>query len=71
MLIRASARPGLQPGEKEALLKLIGELPRLWVAPETTQQDRKELLRLVIQDVLLVRVSGFIKVTIRWQGGGR
>lgn len=69
--IRTSACPGLQPEEKEVLLKLIGELPKLWVAPETTQQDRKELLRLVIQDVLLVRVSGFIKVTIRWQGGGR
>lgn len=68
---RASTREGLRPEEKEGLLEMIGELPGLWASPATSQQDRKELLRLVVKDVLLIRAPGVSKVTVRWQDGGR
>jgi DNA invertase Pin-like site-specific DNA recombinase len=69
--LRASSRQGLQPEEKESLLALISELPTLWAASTTSQQDRKALIRLLIKDVLLIRKPGVIKATIRWQDGGR
>jgi hypothetical protein len=36
-----------------------------------SNKERKELLRLLIKDVVLLRCKGCIKVTIRWQTGAR
>lgn len=67
-----SFRPeALRPEEKESLLKLVGELPQLWDGQNTDWQDRKELLRVMVREVRLLRVPGFVKATIRWEGGGQ
>ncbi len=48
------------------LLALATDLPRLWNRPQTTQQDRKRIVRLIIEDVTLFREEGItLKVRLR------
>lgn len=69
--IRSVGRGTLGPEEKESLLSLMKELPALWDDPSVSNIERKELLRLLIKDVILLRCRGCIKITIRWQTGAR
>jgi Recombinase/Recombinase zinc beta ribbon domain len=41
------------PEQKERVLALARDLPRLWHAPTTQAKDRKRMLRLLIKDLLL------------------
>jgi hypothetical protein len=61
----------LSEGEREAIQSLAADLPRVWHAPTTTQADRKELLRILIEDITanVVGDSELIDVTITWAGG--
>jgi DNA invertase Pin-like site-specific DNA recombinase len=61
----------LTAAERSAIQALAADLPAVWNAPSTTQADRKELLRILIQDVT-VNVAGdseAVDVTITWAGG--
>lgn len=63
----------LTAAERAAIQALAGDLPRVWHAPTTTQADRKELLRTLVQDIT-VNVAGdseIVDVTITWAGGHR
>ena len=61
----------LTPEERQAIQELSQDLPRLWSAPSTTNQERKRLLRMAIESVQLDGVSkpGEIEVQIRWRSG--
>ena len=41
----------LAPAERDAIRSLASDLPRVWDAPTTTRADRKELLRILTDDV--------------------
>jgi hypothetical protein len=41
--------------------------PTLWHAPTTTAGERKQLLRLLIQDVTLTKGEQVITLAVRWQ----
>jgi len=61
----------LTPAERAAIQALASDLPQVWHAPSTTQADRKELLRILIEDIT-VSVAGnseLVDVTITWAGG--
>jgi DNA invertase Pin-like site-specific DNA recombinase len=61
----------LTADERAAIQALATDLPRTWNAPSTTQADRKELLRILIEDIT-VNVAGdseLVDVTITWAGG--
>jgi DNA invertase Pin-like site-specific DNA recombinase len=61
----------LTAAERAAIQALAADLPKVWDAPSTTQADRKELLRILIEDVT-VSVAGdseIVDVTITWAGG--
>jgi DNA invertase Pin-like site-specific DNA recombinase len=61
----------LTAAERTAIQVLAGDLPRVWHAPTTTPADRKELLRILIQDIT-VNVAGdseIVDVTTTWAGG--
>ena len=63
----------LAPAERDAIRSLAADLPRVWDAPTTTRADRKELLRILIDDVT-VAVEGdseTVNVDITWAGGHR
>jgi len=57
--------------EREHLLALGADLTVVWDAPTTTPRDRKELLRALIDEVILSvdRDAPAAHLTIRWKGG--
>ncbi len=58
--------------QKEKVLALARDLPRLWRAPTTQAKDRKRMLRLLIKDITVEKLVAEPKqllVHIRWQGG--
>jgi DNA invertase Pin-like site-specific DNA recombinase len=70
--LRERQRPrALTDTERERLLALGSDLGRVWSAPSTTDRDRKQLLRSVVEEVILNvnRPERRATITIRWQGG--
>jgi len=61
----------LTAAERAAIETLAGDLPRVWNAAFTTMADRKELLRILIEDitVTVAGTSELVEVTITWAGG--
>jgi DNA invertase Pin-like site-specific DNA recombinase len=61
----------LTPEQKERIRQLAHDLPRLWKAPTTQAKDRKRILRLLIQDITVEKLSDpkQILLHLRWQGG--
>ena len=59
------------PEQKAKVLALARDLPRLWHAPTTQAKDRKRMLRLLIKDITVEKLSPLkqMQVHIRWQGG--
>ncbi len=59
------------PEQKEKVMALARDLPRLWHAPTTQTKDRKRMLRLLIKDITVEKsaLPKQLMVHIRWQGG--
>ena len=57
--------------QREKILALARDLPRVWRAPSTKNKDRKEMLRLVIKDITVERGKHErnAMLYIRWHGG--
>ena len=69
---REQQRPrALSEGEKEKIRSLGCDLPAVWMAPTTTGRDRKELLRALLEEVIVAvdRVEHRAHLTLRWRGG--
>lgn len=58
--------PTFAPEQRESLLRLSEDLPKIWFSPTTTWTERKDLLELLIADVTLTRHDTGITVQIRW-----
>jgi DNA invertase Pin-like site-specific DNA recombinase len=59
--------------ERLMLTRLASDLPRLWNAATTTDRDRKELLRTVIRETVVVvhRDEHYAELEVHWHGGAR
>jgi excisionase family DNA binding protein len=59
--------------DREEILALGENLPRVWNAPTTTSADRKSIIRLVIRDVIVDqdRVQGKVWFQVNWQTESR
>ena len=71
---RATARPKtLTPQEKQAILALGGDLGAVWDAPTTTDKDRKQLLRTLLDEVNITLrrddPGPHADLVLRWKGG--
>jgi len=57
--------------ERAAITELSRDLPAIWSAETTTNQERKQLLRMAIESVQLdgIRQAGQIEIQIRWRSG--
>jgi hypothetical protein len=57
--------------ERAAIAELSRDLPAIWSAETTTNQERKQLLRMAIESVQLdgIRQAGQIEVQIGWRSG--
>jgi DNA invertase Pin-like site-specific DNA recombinase len=56
------------PAQRQRILSLASDFPRLWRDPNTPQRERKRMVRLLIEDVTL-RKAEQIEVSVRFRGG--
>jgi uncharacterized protein YndB with AHSA1/START domain len=71
---RESASPQtLTPQEKQAILALGDNLDGVWAAPSTTDKDRKQLLRTLLEEVNIGlqrnQPHSQAQLVLRWKGG--
>jgi len=71
---RQAARPAtLTAAERAAVLALGDNLQAIWDAPSTTDKDRKQLLRTLLDEVHIAvhrdHDSGHADLILRWKGG--
>ena len=63
-------RHGMGENEKKEIIALATDIPRLWNNPKTLQQDKKRILRHLIDDVTLTKAPDRrIVVQVRFRGG--
>lgn len=58
----------LDEARREAILALATDFPRLWQDPGTPDRERKRMVRLLLEDVTLLRGEA-IKAYVRFKGG--
>ena len=56
------------PNQRQRILSLASDFPRLWRDLNTPQRERKRMVRLLIEDVTL-RKAEQIEVSVRFRGG--
>ena len=71
---RQTARPKtLTPAERAAILALGDDLGQVWDAPTTTDKDRKQLLRTLLEEVNITArrddPDPHARLVLRWKGG--
>ena len=69
---REQQRPRtLSADERGRLLALGADLSKVWQAPTTSPRDKKELLRTVLEEVIVTvhKDQGRTHLTLRWRGG--
>jgi DNA invertase Pin-like site-specific DNA recombinase len=69
---REKLRPRALSDLDRAAIRALGQdLRKVWSAPTTTDRDRKELLRSVLEEVIVTvdRVKQQAHLTLRWRGG--
>jgi DNA invertase Pin-like site-specific DNA recombinase len=69
---RRAKKLDLTEKDKTAILALARDLPRIWSAPTTTNDERKRIIRLLIQDVTLVPIDvpeRATKIRLLWKTG--
>jgi hypothetical protein len=64
-------QPRLGPEERACIAALSADIPALWHDPGTTPQDRKEIVRHLVEKVVahVKKDSEYVDVEIHWQGG--
>jgi len=68
---REEQRLELSEEQKQKILALAQDLPRLWKAPSTAAKDKKRMLRLLIKDITVEKLLNpkRLLLHLRWQGG--
>jgi hypothetical protein len=69
---REQRRPRALRAEERATIRSLGsDLKSVWSAPTTTDRDRKELLRALLEEVIIAlqRHESCAHLTMRWRGG--
>jgi len=69
---KSQSRPRtLSPEDYRRIRALGADLDRVWAAPTTTDRDKKELLRTLLEEVIIAvqREEFCAHLTLRWRGG--
>jgi DNA invertase Pin-like site-specific DNA recombinase len=68
---RAARPAALNDVERAAIRALATELPKVWNSPTTTNEQRKDVVRLLLEEVRLTVAgeSERVEMTLRWAGG--
>jgi hypothetical protein len=61
----------LSPEDDQRIRALGADIKRVWAAPTTTDRDKKELLRTLLEEVIIAvqRDEFRAHLTLRWKGG--
>ena len=60
----------LASSQREDVLKLAQDLPRLWNSKATSNKDKKRILQLLLKDITVEKPErGKVILHLRWQGG--
>jgi DNA invertase Pin-like site-specific DNA recombinase len=59
----------LDESQRKAILALAEDFPRLWQDPSTPDRERKRMVRLLLEDVTLLRGGESIAAHLRLKGG--
>ena len=62
---RAEPGPGLDERQRQRILALASDFPRLWNDPATPHRERKRMARLLIEDVTLTKATRSLGVRLR------
>ena len=65
---RAQDHPDLSEAQREQILALATNFPRLWNDPGTPQRERKRMVRLLLEDVTLTKGDEIV-TGVRFRGG--
>src|SRR5215207_3550576 len=69
---RQQRRPKTLTAQERAAIRALGDdVERVWHAPTTTDRDRKELLRTLLEEVIVTvdRDAARAELLLRWRGG--
>ncbi len=55
--------------EQQAIADLVDDFPRVWKDPRTSDRDRKRMVRLLLEDVTVLKQEEVIAVHVRFKGG--
>ncbi len=69
---KASKRSALSDLDRQRIIQLAADLPRLWRSSSTTDRDRKLLLRSLVKDVSVRKIDvpkSALRVQVLWQTG--
>jgi excisionase family DNA binding protein len=67
--LQAQTDPSLTPRQREELMALGADLPRVWSHPAAGNELRKRILRCVIREIVARVAEARIELIIHWQGG--
>ena len=62
---RAQPDPGPDELQRQRILALASDFPRLWNDPQTPNRERKRMARLLIEDVTLTKATRSLGVRLR------
>ena len=62
-----AASSHVSEAQRQGILDLVHDLPALWQAETTTDAERKQVVRLLIKDVMLTKLDQSVRVDVRWQ----
>lgn len=65
--MRPVASSHISEAERQGILNLVHDLPAVWRADTTTHAERKQVVRLLIKDVMLTKLEQTVRVDVRWQ----
>jgi DNA invertase Pin-like site-specific DNA recombinase len=66
---RLADRLDLDATQRARVLGLATDFPRLWAHPDTPDRERKRMIRLLIEDVTLLKTSDGLTAHVRFRGG--
>jgi DNA invertase Pin-like site-specific DNA recombinase len=66
---RNEAASAFSSDQRQQIMALVTDFPRLWCDPATPQRERKRMVRLLLEDVTLSKTEDEIVAQIRFRGG--
>jgi hypothetical protein len=66
---RQADRVGVDAETRARILELATDFPRLWHDPHTPDRERKRMVRLLLEDVTLVKTTDGLTASLRFRGG--